>query len=196
MKEGTNKTETHSVADITNKHIENAVKSGLDRARSAMEEHKMKDLLVETKKWDRAFGDVGEVESNNGEDLVEGDEEIEKGDTKQDKDIASAKDNILSHTVSVLDYNECKEVMEDLVDLENEKVIDKLVTENICKYMCKAYTKGSNGKTSISIYHPITHEDDKTDGKKVENKAIRNDKKFMEISHNKQTFFVRKSTLV
>ena len=172
------------------------MKSGLDGARSAMEDLKIKDLLVETKNWDRAFGDVGEVESNNGEDLVEGDEEIEKGDTKQDKDISTAKDNILSHTVSELDDSECKEVMEDLVDLENEKVIDKAVKENICKYMCKAYTKGSDGKTSISIYHPITHEDDKKDGKKVENKAIRNDKKFIEISHNKQAFFVRKSTLV
>ena len=73
----------------------------------------------------------------------------------------SAKDNILSHTVSKLEDNECKEVMEDLVDLENEEVIDKVVKENICKYMCKAYTKDSDGKTSISIYHPITHEDDK-----------------------------------
>lgn len=157
MKEGTNKTHIYSVADITNKHIKNALKCGLDRARNAMEELKMKDLLVEKKFWDKAFGDVGEVEKNDGEDIVEGSGDIKKDDTDRDEDIASAKDIITSHTVSQLDEHERKEIMEDLIDLEKEKVIDVAVKEKICKYMCKTSTSSSDDKTSISIYHPITH---------------------------------------
>ena len=100
-KEGINKTHRHSLAGITNQDIENAVKCGLDRARSVVEELKMKDLFVETNNWDRAFGDVGEVELNNGEDMVEENEDGEvKNDTLNEE---STITDIISHEISELD---------------------------------------------------------------------------------------------
>ena len=113
-KEGINKTHRHSLAGITNQDIENAVnvKYGLDRARSVVEELKMKDLLVETNNWDRAFGDVGEVELNNREDMVEENEDGEaKNDTLNEEGTIT---DIISHDISELDDHECEEIIENL----------------------------------------------------------------------------------
>ena len=188
-KEGINKTHRHSLAGITNQDIENAVKCGLDRARSVVEELKMKDLLVETNSWDRAFGDVGEVELNNGEDMVEENEDGEaKNDTLNEE---STITDIISHEISELDDHECKEIIENLTNLEKEEVIDNAVKETICTYMRKTNTSNSDNRTSIPLYSQVTQREHKSG-----DKLIKNNNKFVEINHNERLIFVRKSTLV
>ena len=95
----------------------------------------MKDLLIETNNRDRAFGDVGEVELNNGEDMVEENEDGEaKNDTLNEE---STITDIISHEISELDDHECEEIIENL---EKEEVIDNAVKETICTYMRKTNT--------------------------------------------------------
>ena len=188
-KEGINKTHRHSLPGITNQDIQNAVKCGLDRARSVVEELKMKDLLVETNNWDRAFGDVGEVELNNGEDMVE---ENEDGKAKNDTlNEESTITDIISHEISELDDHECEEIIENLTNLEKEEVIDNAVNKTICTYMRKTDTSNSDNRTSIPLYSQVTQREHKSG-----DKLIKNNSKFVEINHNEWLIFVRKSTLV
>ena len=104
----------HSVKGITDFEIENAVKSALERAKKCMEELGMKDLLLSTENWDKvSFGDVDDVEDNEGEDAL--DESIECDKSKTD---ISRESNIPEE--SELNAQECKEVVSSL-DLMGKK---------------------------------------------------------------------------
>jgi len=56
------------VANITNKEIEAAVKSGYDRARQAMEKREWGLYLSLKKQWEFAFGDVGDIICDDDDD--------------------------------------------------------------------------------------------------------------------------------
>ena len=57
-----NKDSMYTCENITNKNIEEAVQFSLQKARSAMEELGMKDLLIEQKQWDHTSGDSQDIE--------------------------------------------------------------------------------------------------------------------------------------
>ena len=146
----------------------------------------MKDLLVKTNNWDRAFGDVDEVELNNGEDMVE-----ENEDGKAKNDTLNEETTIISHEISELDDHECEEIIENLTNLEKEEVIDNAVKETICTYMHKTNTSNSDNRTSIPLYSQVTQREHKSG-----DKLIKSNSKFVETNHNEQLIFVRKLTLV
>jgi len=100
------------VKNITDFEIEQAVKSALERAKKCMEELGMSDLLQSTENWDKvSFGDVDDVEDNEGEDIL--DESIESDKGKED---ISKESNIAEE--SELNAQECKKVVSSLDVME------------------------------------------------------------------------------
>jgi len=80
-----------------------------------MEELGMSDLLQSTENWDKvSFGDVDDVEDNEGEDIL--DESIESDKGKKD---VSKESNIAEE--SELNAQECKKVVSSLDVMEEKK---------------------------------------------------------------------------
>ena len=123
---GDDREKQHSVKAITNANIEEAVKSALQKAKKSVEDLGIKDLLVESKNCDQvSFGDIGDVEENFGEDLVEendnhkvnddGKMKAQEMDEQQETDIP---------TESELSARECKDIIDGLEVMDKHEMID------------------------------------------------------------------------
>ena len=165
----TNDDTIYSVDNISTEQIDEAVKAGFIRAQTAMDELGMKELLEKNKQWEFAFGDVGELTQDAYED-------DELPETANDQSCSST-------TVEESEESSLVEVLETLVEKEmvNQEVKEKLTK----KLNLTAICKGSSNKTSIPIYK-----------KANESQNFTRDHKFIEIIHNDESIFVRKTTLV
>ena len=176
----------HSVKGITNFEIENAVKSALERAKKCMEELGMKDLLLSTENWDKvSFGDVDDVEDNEGEDAL--DESIECDKSKTD----SSRESKIPEE-SELNAQECKEVVSSLDLMEKKKVIDDGLKQKIT-YLCRKESD-RNEESTIPVYNVVNQDNVVSTDKK--HKQAKKDNRFLEVFYNGEVIYIRKSTLV
>ena len=165
----------YSVEKISIVQIEEAVKAGFTRAQRAMEDLGMKPLLEKNKQWEFAFGDVGEVTQDAHEDDEFPETEPEEASNQQ-----------CMLTTAEESDEECNltEVLETLGEKEmiNPEVKGKLTA------IYKSNNDKSSNKTTIPIY--------KKADERQEKQKFKRDHKFVEIIHNDESIFVRKSTLV
>ena len=162
----------YSVDNISIEQIHEAIKAGFIRAQTAMEELGMKELLVKNKQWEFAFGDIGELTQDAYED-------DELPETVNDKSCSST-------TVEESEESSLAEVLETL---EEKEIVNQEVKEKLTKKLnLTAICKGSSNKTTIPIY--------KKANKSQEKQNFTRDHKFIEINHNDESIFVRKTTLV
>ena len=128
--QGSDVSDGYSVKDISDFEIEQSVKSALERAKKCMEELGMKDLLQSTENWDKvSFGDVDDVEDNEGEDMLDESVECDKSKTNINKEANIPEE-------SELNAQECKEVVSNLDLMEEKKVIDDGLKQKIT-YLCQ-----------------------------------------------------------
>ena len=168
----TNDDSIYSVDNISIEQIDEAVKAGFIRAQTAMEELGMKELLVKNKQWEFAFGDIGELTQDAYED-------DELPETVSDKSCSST-------TVEESEESSLAEVLETL---EEKEIVNQEVKEKLTKKLnLTAICKGSSNKTTIPIY--------KKANKSQEKQNFTRDHKFIEINHNDESIFIRKTTLV
>ena len=188
-KDGINKENIHSVSDITNEEIEAAVKAGFNRARSVMEDLGMKDLLVITGQWEIAFGDVDYVIGNDGdeEEMVEFDEEFE------DRDVSLIGKMPLEESSQIDDIQVCDQEkkcddLEDLEMLEKKKIIDEGIKE-------KLVAIHSDGTLPMYKLHVDAGKEGKGENSHCEKSLVKRTRKYVEVHHNGESIFVKKSTL-
>jgi len=150
-----------SVDSITTDQIETAVKAGFTRAQKAMTELGMKELLIESKQWEYAFGDIGEL-------VQDDDDELPVEECAVDEDEASTESDLAR----------------EIETLQKKNVI----TQSKMKFtpICKQHNSSNN--STIPIY--------KVSDKSKKKQSFKKDHKFVEIIHNNESIFVRKSTLV
>ena len=163
----TNDDTIYPVDSISIEQIEEAVKAGFKRAQTAMEELGMKELLEKNKQWEFAFGDVGELT----QDAYEDDELPETVSDQKCLSTTAEESNEVSCLAEVLETLEEKEML-------NPEVKEKLTA--ICK--------SSSNKTTIPMYKKADESQEKLN--------FTRDHKFIEIIHNDESIFIRKSTLV
>ena len=187
---GNDRENQHSVKTITNANIEEAVRSALQKAKNSIKHLGMKDLLVQSDNWDNvSFRDVGDVEENYGEDLVEendGKIEVQEIDRQKEMDIP---------TESQLSVRECKDIMEELEVLYRHERIDQPLKKQI-NFVCRkkinnADIDGSDEST-IPLYKPV----EQTTTSNDKPTKMRLDQRFLEVIHNGEPLYIRKSTLV
>ena len=177
---GINDSNPYAVSSITNKQIEEAIKSSLERAKAMMDDLGMKDLLVETKNWDKPLGDAGDA----GDAEVDIKENIEDG---EDEILTVAGDHIPSTVVSELADKECSDAIENLADLEEKRIINGTVKEKIT-YLCRSNACRSDGRSSVSLYRVAALNDASAKRKQSNN--------FLAVHHKGEEIFIRKTTLV
>ena len=184
-KDGIANENLHLVTNISDDQIEEAVRRGFHRAKEPMEELGMKTSLESNNLWEFAFGDVGEL-ANQDDDEVECSSETDK--------ITTATQELYSEEAAAMEYciedekEEHDDVLQVLETFEKKEIITsegniKLATV----YKSKNFSTG--GKTTIPTYK-LTESENK------ERQKFKKDKKFIEIIHNGESVFVRKTTLV
>ena len=135
----------YSVCSITNNQIEEAIKSSLERAKAMMDDLGMKELLVQTKNWDKPLRGANDADVDI-KDIIE---------DSEDEVLTDAEDHLLEHVsskvVSELDDEECSTIIENLEHLKEKKIIDETVKEKIM-YLCRNNTSHSDGRTLIPLY--------------------------------------------
>lgn len=172
---GINEGDVHSISNVTNQHIEDTIQKSLEKARAAIDDLGMKDLLVETQNWEKTLGD-------SGVDSIK----VENDDDDDDDEASTVfDDSVSSCVVSEVDAQECENVIDGLACLEEKKIIDDKVKERIT-YICRS--DAVDGKTSVPLYKLVSQEDT--------SKKSKQSNRFVEILHNGEKIFVRKSTLV
>ena len=179
-KSGINKDSMYTCENITNKNIEEAVQFSLQKARSAMEELGMKELLTEQKQWDHTSGDSRDIE-------------IKPENIDDDSDDGPLVVDEYTPLNSELDDQECKDMVENLAQLEEKKVIDTKVKERVT-YLCQRSASGLDGKSCIPLYN--CKATDQSDKSNTVGKKQRLTHKYFEIDHHGEKIYVRKSTLV
>jgi len=186
----------HSVKAITNEDIEGAVKSALHKAKNSIEDLGMKDLLVQTKNWDKvSFGDVGDVEENNGEDLVEENDQnnnqhIDDGKIEVDKQQVTD-----IPTESDLSVQECKDVVDELEVMYSHDMIDKPLRKQI-NVVCRKKMSNANGsdESMIPLYEAVGQTT--TDMSQDKPTKMNLDKRFLEVMHSGGPIYIRKTTII
>ena len=176
------------VNSITNAEIEEAVKKGLLRAKEAIDELGMKDNLTKIKQWEIVIGDVScEIEVNDGEDMVEVDEVVIDSKTLDlSKSNSEPTDPIANDDVfPTIPPEEIHETIEAITLLEEKEVIKKGVKHK--------FTQQENTPYSTISYLPLYKDGDDDIGS---SKSTKLDKKFVQISHNGEVIYIRKTTLV
>ena len=163
---------------ITDKEIEEAVYQSLQKARIRVEELGMKETLINNKQWDNTYGD-----SKN----------IQLSAKSEDDDVMDIPEEYIP-AISELDKKEIKDVVYNLEQLEEKKVIDMEIpeTELTTKYLCYQTQSETDGKSCIPIYRAADPEaSDQHDQKKRKLNC-----KFISVAHNGETIYIRKSTIV
>ena len=178
-------TETeHSVKVISNADIEDAVKSALEKAKKIMEYLGMKDLLVATKNGDTVcFGDVDDVKENYGEDLEENDDcdmEDKDGNKENKMDVPFQ---------SELSAQECNDMIDSLEIMDKYKMVDEKLKENI-SFVCRKKID-STDESDIPVYNL-----EQKISSNEKPKRMKLDKRFLEVIHNGEPIYIRKSTVV
>ena len=149
-KSGIIKDSMYTCEKITNKNIEEAVQFSLQKARSAMEELGMKDLLIEQKQWDHTSGDSQDIEIKP--------ENIDDDHDDEPSDVVDEYTPLNSE----LDDQECKDMVENLAQLKEKKITDTKVKERVT-YLCQRSTSGLDGKSCIPLYNcKATDQSDKS----------------------------------
>ena len=171
-KSGMNKDTMYTCENITNKNIEDAIKFSLQKAKAAMEDLGMKELLVKGKKWDDVYGD-------SKDDVI-------KKDVDDDDDLKVADEYV--PMISELDNQECKEITENIAQLEEKKIIDKSIKQK-ATYLCQREIADTDGRTFIPMYK-------KMDMKSSVDKKHGLRHKYIEIEYKGENIYVRKSTIV
>ena len=138
-----------------------------------MDDLGMKDLLVETKNWDKPLGGAGDAEVDIKENIEDGEHEV----------LTVAGDHTV---VSELDDKECSDAVENLADLEEKRIIDGTVKEKIT-YLCRSNACRSDGRSSVSLYRVADLNDAS---------AKRKSNNFLAVHHKGEEIFIRKTTLV
>ena len=178
---GINDNNPYSICSITNNQIEEAIKSSLERAKAMMDDLGMKELLVQTKNWDKPLGGANDADVDI-KDIIE---------DSEDEVLTDADDHLLDHVssnvVSELDDEECSTIIENLEHLKEKKIIDETVKEKIM-YLCRNNTSHSDGRTLIPLYRVGNQNDAGVKRKQSNN--------FVEVQHKGEKIFIRKSTLV
>ena len=193
---GNDRENQHSVKTITNANIEEAVRSALQKAKNSIEHLGMKDLLVQSDNWDNvSFGDVGDVEENYGEDLVEENDDNVKDDGKIEVQEMDRQKQMDIPTESQLSVRECKDIMEELEVMYRHEIIDQPLKKQI-NFVCRkkinnADIDGSDEST-IPLYKPV----EQTTTSNDKPTKMRLDQRFLEVIHNGEHLYIRKSTLV
>lgn len=173
------------VTNISNDQIEEAVRCGLCRAKEAMEELGMKTLLESNNQWEFAFGDVGELvnqDDDEAECLAETNE-ITTATQEQYSEVAAATEYCTEDEKEV-----CDDLLQVLKTLEKKEIINSEAKVKLAT-ISKSQNVSTGEKTTIPTYKLI-----KTENK--ERQKFKKDKKFIEIIHNDESVFVRKTTLV
>ena len=174
---GINDKNPYSVSSVTNDQIEEAIKSSLERAKVMMDDLGMKNLLVQTKNWDKPLGGASDADVDIKDIIEDADDEA----------FTIAGDHVSSNVVSELDDEECSAIIENLSHLEEKKIIDETIKEKIT-YLCRNNTSHSDGKTLIPLYRVGDQNDASVKRKQSNN--------FLEVQHKGEKIFIRKSTLV
>ena len=181
---GNDRENQHSVKTITNANIEEAVRSALQKAKNSIEHLGMKDLLVQSDNWDNvSFGDVGDVEENYGEDLVEENDDNVKDDGKIEVQEMDGQKEMDIPTESQLSVRECKDIMEELEVMYRNEIIDQPLKKQI-NFVCRkkinnADIDGSDEST-IPLYKPV----EQTTTSNDKPTKMRLDQRFLEVIHN------------
>ena len=97
----------------------------------------MKDLLVESENWDKvSFGDVGDVEENYGEDLVEeNDDHNVKDDGKMKIQEMDKQQETNIPTESELSAREFKDIIDGLEVMDRHEMIDQPLKKKLISYV-------------------------------------------------------------
>ena len=145
----------------------------------------MKTLLESNNLWEFAFGDIGEL-ANQDDDEVECSSETDK--------ITTATQELYSEEAAAMEYciedekEEHDNVLQVLETFEKKEIITSEANIKLATvYKSKNFSTG--GKTTIPTYK-LTESENK------ERQKFKKDKKFIEIIHNGESVFVRKTTLV
>ena len=161
----------HTVKNITDYEIQQAVKCALDRAKKCIEELGMKDLLQSTENWDKvSFGDAGDVKDNEGDDLLDESAECDKGKANISKESSIPEE-------LELNTKECKEVVSNLDLMEKKMVVDDELKQKIT-YLCRKESDKKDEST-IPMYNLINQ--DALEAKDSKQKLAKKDKRFLEL---------------
>lgn len=163
---------------ISNKDIEEAVQQGLQKARVAVEELGMKETLISKKQWHNTYGDSQTMEIS----------------TKNEDDDSMDIPEEYTPAISDLDKKEIKDVVKNLELLEEKKAIDRPFTQIATKYLCHHSKSESDDKSCIPMYKAIDSIDPVATNQLEKKRKLSN--KFVEVDHNGETIYIRKSTLV
>ena len=181
---GNDRENQHSVKTITNANIEEAVRSALQKSKNSIQHLGMKDLLVQNDNWDNVpFGDVGDVEENYGEHLVEENDDNVKDDGKIEVQEMDRQKEMDIPTESQLSVRECKDIMEELEVMYRHEIIDQPLKKQI-NFVCRkkinnADIDGSDEST-IPLYKPV----EQTTTSNDKPTKMRLDQRFLEVIHN------------
>ena len=149
-----------------------------------MEELGMRALLESNHQWEFAFGDVGELVNQE-------DDEVETNEITTAQEQHTEVPATRPATTEYSTENE-KEEFDDLLQVletfEKKEIINSEAKVKLAT-ISKNQNVSTGGKTTIPI-HKIAETENR------ERQKFKKDRKFIEIIHNDESVFVRKTTLV